>query len=40
MHVGSANSEKGLEKLIREARKIIDAEKGKPLFNLDKFNRK
>jgi hypothetical protein len=40
LHVGSANSEKGLEKLIREARKIIDAEKGKPLFNLDKFNRK
>lgn len=40
IHVGSASSEKGLEKLLREARGIIDCEKGKPLFNLDRFNKK
>ena len=40
VHVGSATSEKALEKLVREARGIIDREKGKPLFNLDKYNKK
>ncbi|MBR3132201.1 hypothetical protein IKG33_02225 [Candidatus Saccharibacteria bacterium] len=39
VHVGSANSEIGLEKLMREAQGIIDGDK-KPLFNLDKYNRK
>lgn len=39
VHVGSASSEVGLKKLLREAREIIDAEKGTPLFNLDKFNK-
>ena len=40
IHVGSASSEVKLEKLLREAQGIIDKEKGKPLFNLDKFNKK
>ena len=39
VHVGSASSEKGLLKLMREAQGIIDGDK-KPLFNLDKFNKK
>ena len=39
VHVGSATSEKGIDKLMREAQGIIDADK-RPLFNLDKFNKK
>lgn len=39
LHVGSAMSEVALERLIRKAQGIIDGEK-KPLFNLDKYNRK
>lgn len=39
VHVGSSTSEAGLAKLVRKAQGIIDAEKGKPLFNLDKFNK-
>ena len=39
VHVGSATSEKGLQRLLREAQGIIDAEKGKPMFNLDRFNK-
>ena len=39
VHVGSASSDKGIEKLMHEAQGIIDAGK-KPLFNLDKFNKK
>ena len=39
VHVGSASSDVALEKLIRKAQGIIDADK-KPLFNLDKFNKK
>ena len=38
VHVGSASSEQGLAKLMRKARGIIDAEKGTPMFNLDRFN--
>ena len=38
VHVGSASSEKGLKKLIREARGIIDEGKN-PLFNLDRYNK-
>ena len=38
VHVGSSSSEKGLAKLVREAQGIIDAEKGTPMFNLDRFN--
>lgn len=38
VHVGSASSEKGLERLMREAQGIMDAGK-KPLFNLDKYNK-
>ena len=36
VHVGSATSEQGIDKLVREAQGIIDEGK-KPLFNLDKF---
>lgn len=39
VHVGSASSEKQLLKLLRKAQGIIDGDK-KPLFNLDKFNKK
>ena len=39
VHVGSASSEKGLNKLLREAQGIIDEGKT-PLFNLEKFNKK
>ena len=39
VHVGSANSENGLEKLLREAQGIID--EGKPaLFDLSQFDRR
>ena len=37
IHVGSASNEKMLKKLVKEAQGIIDVEKGKPLFNLDKY---
>ena len=40
VHVGSASSEKGLARLMREAQGIIDAEKGTPMFNLDRYNRR
>ena len=39
VHVGSANSEVGLKKLLREAQGIIDADKN-PLFDLKKYNKK
>ncbi|MDO4741932.1 MAG: hypothetical protein Q4A79_00960 [Candidatus Saccharibacteria bacterium] len=39
IHVGSANSEVGLERLVKKARKIMDAEKV-PLFNLEYFDKK
>ena len=39
VHVGSASSEKGVEKLVKKAQGIIDEGKN-PLFNLDKFNKK
>ena len=39
VHVGSAISEKGILKLLRKAQGIIDGDK-KPLFNLEKFNKK
>lgn len=38
VHVGSANSEKGLEKLLKKAQGIIDAGK-QPMFDLDKYNK-
>lgn len=38
VHVGSASSEAGLARLVREAQGIIDSEKGRPMFNLDKYN--
>ena len=39
VQVGSASSEARLEKLLRKAQGIIDGDK-KPLFNLEKFNKK
>ena len=39
IHVGSASSEFALQKLLRKAQGIIDADKGRPMFNLDKFNK-
>ena len=39
VHVGSASSEVGLLKLLKKAQGIIDAGK-KPLFDLDKFNKR
>ena len=39
IHVGSASSEVGLNRLLREAQGIIDGGR-KPLFDLDKFNKK
>lgn len=39
VHVGSARSEEGIERLVKNARKIIDGEK-QPLFNLAKFDKK
>ena len=39
VHVGSASSEVALERLMREAQGIIDSDK-KPLFNLNKYNKK
>lgn len=38
-HIGSANSEHGLEKLLKKAQKVMDAGK-RPLFDLDEFDRK
>ncbi len=38
VHVGSAKSEKGLNKLLKKARGIIDQDKN-PLFNLDKYTK-
>ena len=39
VHVGSSRSEKGVEKLMKKAREIMDAGKN-PLFDLDKFTKK
>ncbi|MBQ3430573.1 hypothetical protein IJG20_00505 [Candidatus Saccharibacteria bacterium] len=39
VHVGSAETEKGLEKLVKEAQSIIDKDKN-PLFDLRQFDRK
>ena len=39
VHVGSANSDVGLEKLLKKAQKIIDEGK-RSLFDLSEFDRK
>ncbi len=39
VHIGSATTEKGITKLLRRAKEIIDEDKT-PLFNLDEYNRK
>lgn len=38
VHIGSASSEVALARLIKKAQGIIDAEKGTPLFNLDRYD--
>ena len=38
VHIGSANSEVGLEKLLKKAQKVMDEGKS-PLFDLDKFDK-
>ena len=40
VHVGSAATEAGVTKLVKKAQGIIDSEKGTPLFNLSKFDKK
>ncbi|MBR2839931.1 hypothetical protein IKE82_01210 [Candidatus Saccharibacteria bacterium] len=40
VHMGSADSDVGVARLVRKAQGIIDSEKGTPMFNLDKFNKK
>lgn len=39
VHVGSANSEAAVEKLVKKAQGIIDEGKN-PLFNLSRFDKK
>ena len=39
VHVGSATSEQGINKLLKKAQGIIDADKT-PLFNLSKYDSK
>lgn len=39
VHIGSAASEKGVEKLLKKAQAVMDEGKN-PLFNLDRFNKK
>ena len=39
VHVGSASSEVGLNRLFKKAREIMDVGK-KPMFDLDKYNKK
>ena len=39
VHVGSANSEVALQKLLKKARKIIDEGK-RPMFKLEDFDKK
>lgn len=39
IHVGSARTPEGIERLTKKAHKVIDGEK-KPLFNLEKFDEK
>ncbi len=40
IHIGSASSEKSLERLVKKAQGIIDQEKGTPLFNLNRYDKK
>ena len=39
VHIGSARTEKGITKLLRQAQEVIDADKS-PLFNLSKYDEK
>lgn len=39
VHIGSATSDVGVEKLVKKARAVMDEGK-KPLFNLERFNKK
>ncbi|MBR2855644.1 hypothetical protein IKE99_01735 [Candidatus Saccharibacteria bacterium] len=39
-HIGSASSEDGLARLVKKARSIIECERGTPMFNLEKYEKK
>ena len=39
VHIGSAKTEQGIEKLLRKAQAVIDQDKV-PLFSLENFDRK
>ena len=39
VHVGSADSDKALKKLLKQARDLLDQDKGTPMFNLDRFEK-
>ena len=39
VHIGSAQSENGLKKLLKKAQKVIDADKN-PLFDLADYDQK
>ena len=39
VHIGSAQTEKGITKLLHKAQEVIDGDKS-PLFNLEKYNQK
>ena len=39
VHIGSADTPSGVEKLLKKAQDVIDADR-EPLFNLKKFDRK
>lgn len=38
VHVGSARTEAGVERLVKNAQKVIDGDK-QPLFNLSRFDK-
>ena len=38
VHIGSAKSQAGIERLVKNAQKIMDADKA-PLFNLSRFDK-
>ena len=40
VQIGSASSEAALFRLVKKAQGVIDAEKGTPMFNLDRYNKK
>ncbi len=39
IHIGSAETEKGIERLVKKAQGVIDADK-RPMFDLSQFDKK